>query len=99
MSATVMLLGMHDGRQHDVGEQRRRRLRCRIVVDQLGSAQDALGGDVARRAGKLVAAAGPANTFENPFAHERLQHRLEMARWQAVSDCERFSRDRTVFVV
>ena len=53
------------------------------VLDGAGGAQDVVGGDAPALARELVAAARPADAFEDAVAHQRLQHRLEMARRQA----------------
>src|SRR6266699_124452 len=42
---------------------------------------------------QLVAAARPSCTFENAVPHQRLQHRLEMPRRQAMARRQCFSRD------
>ena len=81
------------------GLDRRVRLRRGILVDQLGGAQDLLGRDIARLACELVAAARAANALEHAFAHQRLQHRLEMTRRQAVSHRECLRRHGVLSLV
>ena len=44
---------------------------------------------------ELVAAARAADAFQNAVAHQRLQHRLEMARRQAMPGRERLGGNRT----
>src|SRR6202030_2757511 len=90
------LFGMGDRRQHDIDDEGRIRLYRWALVDQFGRTQDLLGGDLARLGGKLVAAAGTADPLENPVAHQRLQHRLEVAWRQPVTDSERLRRDRAL---
>ena len=55
------------------------------VVDRAGGAQDFGGGDALALARELVAAARAAHAPEDALVHQRLQHRLEMARRQAVT--------------
>ena len=78
----------HLAKQRGVGEWR--------SVDLLGCAgcaQNIVGGDAALLARQLVAAARPSCTLENAVPHQRLQHRLEMPRRQAMARRQCFSRD------
>src|SRR5207302_10300179 len=59
-----------------------------------GGAQNIVRRDAALLAGELVAAARPARALEDAVAHQRLQHRLQMPRRQAVARRQRFGRDR-----
>ena len=64
------------------------------LVDRAGGAQDFVGGDAALLARELIAAARSAHASEDAVAHQRLQHRLEMARRQPMAGRQRLGGDR-----
>ena len=62
------------------------------LVGGAGRAQNIVGGDAALLARELIAAMRAADALENAVAHQRLQHRLEMPRRQAVAICQGLRR-------
>ena len=66
----------------------------RGVIHGPGGAQDVGDGDAPALARQLVAAARTADAVEDSFVHQRLQHRLEMARREIVSRRELARRHR-----
>ena len=73
--------------------------RQRRLARHLGAARgahDVLGADVVLLARELIAAVRPADTAQDAVAHQRLQHRLEMARRQLVARGKRLGRNRAI---
>src|SRR5215217_1182128 len=65
-----------------------------IVLDRAGRTQDIGDADALALACKLVAAAWTAQSLKDAFVHQRLQHRLEVARRKIVARCKLARRDR-----
>jgi len=76
--------------------QQRRAVDRHIVgfFDSAGRPQNVVGGDAALLARELIAAARPADAFEDAMPHQGLKDRLKMARRQAMTMCKRFGSDR-----
>ena len=72
------LLRLGEGRNDHVAHQPRGGLPCiDAVVDRAGGAQDFFRGDLARLARECVAAARPADSFQDAVAYESLQDRFD----------------------
>ena len=69
-------------------------MRRLLVIDSSRGTQYVVGGDVAAIARKFVAAARTADAFKDSAANQRLQHRLEMARRQAMARSKALCRNR-----
>ena len=79
--------------QHDLVENARAGLAVFAIV-VAGGAQDVGDRDAPAFARQFVAAARPPDPVEDAFVHQRLQHRLEMARRQVVARRKLARRNR-----
>ena len=80
--------GFRNGRVDDLIENARAVSRTVVILNGAGSAQDIADADPLALARKFVAAARATQAVEDARMHERLQHRLEMARWKVMARCE-----------
>src|SRR6185436_5579751 len=80
------MIGASQGRDHDVTEQGRASYWKPVdILGCAGCAHNLLRRNARALPAQLVAAARTANAAQHALAHERLKHRLEMARRQAVT--------------
>ena len=75
---------------------RRRQTIVAGIVDRAGGAQNFVRGDLLRLASEFIAAARAAHAAQDAFMHQRLQHRLEVARRQLVPAGKGFGGNRLV---
>ena len=92
------LLGGGQNRKHDFDDQLRVRLHFGCV-DRSGGAKNIVCRYGAALARKLITAVRTAAALEDSIAHERLLHRFQMPRRQAMVRCESLGGYRPPFLL
>jgi hypothetical protein len=81
-------LGLGQRRPYDFIYQRRAGWRRFNLICGRRRTQNVVSRNAIAFPSELVAAVRPSNSLQDTVPHQRLQHRLEMARWQPVTGCQ-----------